>query len=106
LNYLTHEIRAYVGPDGAAWLVLVDLFRAIGHRRNSPLRKRITAPKDIMKVLAWVPNAANPMGGGGAMIQATNEKGLLLMLSVRDEKAIALYEWLIATGLPGLRAGR
>ncbi|MGQ2979188.1 MAG: hypothetical protein ACT6Q9_05765 [Polaromonas sp.] len=105
MDYLTHEIRAYVGPDGAAWFVLVDLFRAIGHRRNSPLRKRIKDPKDIMLVLAWVPNAATPAGGGGAMIQATNEAGLHHMLGVSDEKAAALHQWLISTGLPGLRAG-
>lgn len=103
LKYQTHEIRAYVDPDGTAWFVLVDLFRAIDHRRNSPLRKRIKDSTDIMLVLAWVPNAANPAGGGGALIQATNEAGLHHMLSVSDERAVVLYEWLIDTGLPELR---
>lgn len=105
LRYLTYEIRAYVAPDGIAWFVLVDIFRALEQRRNSPLRKRIKSPEDIMKVLAWVPNAATPAGGGGAMIQATNAVGLGLMLSAGDAKAVALYDWLVRTGLPQLKAG-
>lgn len=105
LSYLTHKLRAYVAPDGTPWFVLVDLFRAIDHPRNSPLRKRIKDPQDIMQVLAWVPNAATPAGGGGALIQATNAGGLGRMLSAGDEKARALYDWLVQAGLPELQAG-
>ena len=105
LRYQGCEIRAHVTPDGDAWIVLVDIFKALERRKAWPLRKRIRDPKDIKLVLAWVPNAATPTGGGGALIQATNQAGLHHMLSVSDEKAIALYEWLIETGLPSLRAG-
>ncbi len=103
LRYEGCEIRVHLAPDGTPWVVLVDIFRALEKRKAWPLRKRIKDPKDIMQVLAWVPNAANPAGGGGALIQATNETGLHHMLSVSDERAVALYEWLIETGLPELR---
>lgn len=87
LRYQGNEIRAHVTPDGTPWIVLVDIFRALERRKAWPLRKRIKDPEDIMQVLAWVPNAATPTGGGGAMIQATNATGLGHMLSVSDEKA-------------------
>jgi prophage antirepressor-like protein len=105
LNYQGRLIRAHVTPDGTPWVVLVDIFRALEVRNPAPLRKRIKDPKDIMQVLAWVPNAATP-AGGGAMIKATNAAGLGHMLSVSDEKkARDLYGWLIATGLPEVQAG-
>ncbi|HYW57972.1 MAG TPA: hypothetical protein VE934_13485 [Polaromonas sp.] len=105
LRYQGYEIRAHVTPDGTPWVVLADIFRALEKRKTWLLRRRIQDPQDILPVLAWVPNAATPAGGGGAMIQATNEAGLRYMLSVSDEKAVALYEWFIKTGLPQLRAG-
>ena len=67
------------------------------------MRKRIKNTAHIMQVLAWVPNAATPAGGGGAMIQATNAAGLALMLSAGDAEAVALYEWLLKAGIPELR---
>jgi hypothetical protein len=105
LSYQGRLIRAHVTPDGTPWVVLVDIFRTLEVRNPSPLRKRIKDPNDIMQVLAWVPNAATPAGGGGAMIKATNAVGMGHMLSAGDEKARALYGWLIATGLPELQAG-
>lgn len=81
LDYKSHSVRAYADESGALWFVLVDIFNALEKRKTWPLRKRITDPKDIMLVLAWVPNVATPAGGGWALIQATNLSGLEAMLT-------------------------
>lgn len=81
LDFHGHEVRVHVDAKGALWFVLVDIFNALEKRKTWPLRKRITDPNDIMLVLAWVPNAATPAGGGRAMIQATNLSGLEAMLT-------------------------
>ncbi|WP_421955639.1 hypothetical protein [Polaromonas sp.] len=80
LDYKGHEVRYHLDDHGGRWFVLADIFRALEKGKTSTLRKRIDR-KDIMLVLAWVPNTANPEGGGGAMIQAANISGLEAMLS-------------------------
>ncbi len=93
-DYRGHEVRYHVDAHGVRWFVLADIFRAIGRHKTSLMRKRLGDSKDLMLVLAWVPNAANPVGGGGAMLQAANLAGLKQMLGWRDLNASALYTWL------------
>ncbi len=93
LDYKGHEVRYHLDGHGGRWFVLADIFRALEKGKTSKLRKHVDR-KDIMLVLGWVPNAANPEGGGGAMIQATNISGIEAMLSSSSlPTAPALLSW-------------
>ncbi len=95
LNYLGHEIRAFIDADGAAWLVLMDIFRALEKRSSKSWRQRIKNPSDVMEVVAWVPNTVNPGDSGYRMLKATNPQGINDFLGVsRQQRCVDLLGWL------------
>lgn len=104
LDYQGHKIRFHMDATGCHWFVLIDIARALEKRKTSPLRNRIKDPNNIMSVLAWVPNAANPAGGGGAMIPATNMNGIEAMLTFNSLAGASEFLGWIHTAIAALEA--
>lgn len=99
-------MRVHKDQEGNFWFVLTDVYRAIGKRnKGSGMRRLMDEFGDLKKVRAWVPNAAQPYGGGFHMLQATNERGLTALLGRwTQQQSIDFLHWAGHEALPYLRS--
>ena len=105
LPYLgTMRIRAYRDQNGIAWFVLTDVFKAMGAKYSSKLRKNDTYSDDLAQVKAWIANTVYPEASGYRFVASMSEGGMHRLLGCRPYAAArALRQWMTEVALPILR---
>ena len=105
LPYLgTMRIRAYRDQNGIAWFVLTDVFKAMGAKYSSKLRKNDNYSDDLAQVKAWIVNTVCPEASGYRFVASMSEGEMHRLLGCRPyEAARALRQWMTEVALPILR---